>query len=66
MKLTSAVAWGVLLAVLAGCSSVSIGVGLPIGRMGSIMIGGTVPIPPAAPASAASAPSSAAPAASAP
>jgi len=60
MKLTTAVAWGALLAAVTGCSSVSIGVGLPIGRMGGIMIGGTVPIPPAAPASAASAPAGAA------
>jgi hypothetical protein len=37
-------------ALVAACSSVSIGIGLPIGRMGGISIGGTVPLPPPEPA----------------
>ena len=61
-------------ALVAGCTSVGIGIGLPIGRMGGISVGGTIPIPPrepaapapGTPASAAEAPGAAASAASAP
>jgi hypothetical protein len=60
MKTHAVVAVSVSLALLAGCSHVSIGVGLPIGRMGGIFVGGTVPVTPPAPAaSAASAPTAA-------
>ena len=52
-------------ALLASCSSINLGIGLPIGRYGGISVGGTVPLPTSAPAPvspAASAASSAAPA----
>ena len=32
-------------ALLSSCSSINIGVGLPIGRFGGISVGGTVPLP---------------------
>jgi hypothetical protein len=69
MILRSTLAALLALALLAGCSHVSIGVGLPIGRAGGIFVGGTVPVKapePAAsaPAGAASAPAGAASAAS--
>jgi hypothetical protein len=67
MKLHRPLAWSLALALLAGCSHVSIGVGLPIGRGGGIFVGGTVPVTPAqAPAPAASAASAPANTASAP
>ena len=53
-------------ALLASCSSINLGIGLPIGRYGGISVGGTVPLPTSAPvpvaptASAASAAASAA------
>ena len=52
-------------ALLASCSSISLGIGLPIGRFGGISVGGTVPLPVnvPAPAPAASAASAAAAAA---
>ena len=52
-------------ALLSSCSSVNLGIGLPIGRYGGISVGGTVPLPTNAPAPvspAASAASAAAPA----
>ena len=51
-------------ALLSGCSSVNIGIGLPIGRYGGISVGGTVPLPSNAPKPAASAASAAVPAVS--
>jgi hypothetical protein len=60
MKPSRAFAVLALPALLAACSSVNIGVGLPIGRAGGIFIGGSVPIPASPAASAASAPSAAA------
>jgi hypothetical protein len=61
---------GLALAGLAACSSVSVGIGLPIGRFGGISIGGTVPVAPAEgaakPASAAASGSAAASAPAAP
>jgi hypothetical protein len=49
--------------LLAGCSSIGIGVGIPIGRHGGISVGGSIPLPqpsrtapPAPAASAASQP----------
>ena len=52
-------------ALLASCSSINLGIGLPIGRYGGISVGGTVPLPtntPAPVSPAASAASAAAPA----
>lgn len=43
----------VFAAGLAGCTSVGIGIGLPIGRMGGVSVGGTIPIPPREPAASA-------------
>ena len=54
-------------ALLASCTSINLGIGLPIGRYGGISVGGTVPLPTNAPvpvAPAASAASAAAPASS--
>ena len=39
-------------ALLSSCSSINIGVGLPIGRFGGISVGGTVPLPTPAPTQA--------------
>ena len=53
-------------ALLASCSSINLGIGLPIGRYGGISVGGTIPLPTNAPvpvSPAASAASAAAPAA---
>lgn len=61
--LRTAAAIGAAAAVMAGCSSVGIGIGFPIGRIGGITIGGSIPIPPREPA--ASAPGTAASAAAA-
>lgn len=65
LKATLAALLGV--ALLSSCSSINIGVGLPIGRFGGISVGGTIPLPTPeptqAPTPAASAASSAAAAA---
>jgi hypothetical protein len=56
-----------VVAAVAGCASVGVGVSIPIGRMGGISIGGSIPLPRPdsgpAPAPVASAPEAAASAA---
>ena len=46
----------------AACTSVGVGIGFPIGRIGGITIGGSIPIPPREPAASAPAPPASAPA----